>query len=116
MAEEVHGQEGGGAAAECGEEEQRDLGDATQLMLAPVAVMDSFPLVDTVGQECEQIDRKEIIGQSLCDYFHEKFSFPAATSKWYFTMPRSIMPYPMSVKRARAATEWSPMSLNSNFC
>ena len=63
VAEEVHGQEGGGAAAECGEEEQRDLGDATQLMLAPVAVMDSFPLVDTVGQECEQIDRKEIIGQ-----------------------------------------------------
>lgn len=60
VAEEVHGQEGGGGAAEGGEEEQRGLGDATRLALASLAIADGLPLVETVGEEGQQVDRHKI--------------------------------------------------------
>ncbi len=115
VAEEVHRQEGGRRAAKRCEEKQRSLGDAAREVLAFLAITDSLVLVDTVGDEGQQIDAYEVVCYKSC-YLHVKFSFPAATSKWYFAIPRSILAYPTSEKRARAATVWPSMSSNSNFC
>ena len=72
MAEEIHGQQGGGGTAEDGEEEQRCLGDATgeaivvaSFSTAFTAVADGFPLVEAIGEEGQQIDHKEVIKQDV---------------------------------------------------
>ena len=72
MAKEVHGQQGGRGAAKESEEEQRCLGDATgeaivvaSFSTAFTAVADGFPLVDTIGEEGQQIDHKEVIKQDV---------------------------------------------------
>ena len=58
--------------AERGEEEQRGLRDATGKAIvvagfstAFTAIVDGFPLVDTIGEEGQQIDRKEVIKQDV---------------------------------------------------
>ena len=61
VAEEVHGEEGGGGATEHGKEEQRGFGDAAGETFVLMSIADGFPFVDTIGEECQQIDREEVI-------------------------------------------------------
>ena len=56
--EEVHGQEGGGRAAECGEKEQGRFGNTPMLMA-------SLPFVEAIGEEGQEVGREEVVEQDV---------------------------------------------------
>lgn len=84
VVEHTHGQYCGGASADEGEE------DKYGFRHSPTVVM-GFPFVDAVDDEGCNVDNQEINNQKLIVHIHLKFSRPAASSKWYLTMPRSIL-------------------------